>query len=336
MATDPNPPQPMPGFGRLARRISAITTNCLLTAIILIAGLGFGRQVLRWWAADPAESGAALPPAGVDALGDPARMHVMQFGDQSWSIRRQAITGDKPAAVTALRANCRQALTEAGKKGSGLFYRNGPKGASHKRLLTPFCPGKAERELLARLTTQKPVQQESGKWRIYELSEAFPLVVGTRANREVGEQPVDSASHSSHQIMATLGLAIPNGPQAWTVYTFQPESRSERAKATQKDVPLPPGCRRTLALRVVSGGTTVAFEGPRRAKSAVEFYDEWFSAHGRGAVGGWRHYGNQWNGRYHYTDRGVDRCVDLHLGGDGHGRLTGLIVVTPVAPEKGH
>ena len=47
-----------PGFAALAKRISSWTTNSLLTLLVLVAGLGFGRQVLKWWRAD------ASPPAG--------------------------------------------------------------------------------------------------------------------------------------------------------------------------------------------------------------------------------------------------------------------------------
>ena len=44
-----------PGFAGLAKRISAWTTRGLLTLMVLVAGLGFGRQVLKWWAADAAD-----------------------------------------------------------------------------------------------------------------------------------------------------------------------------------------------------------------------------------------------------------------------------------------
>src|SRR5687768_3893786 len=37
------------GFGRLARRIGGWTANLLATAIVVVAGLGLGRQVLVWW-----------------------------------------------------------------------------------------------------------------------------------------------------------------------------------------------------------------------------------------------------------------------------------------------
>ena len=78
---------PQSGFVRLARRISAWTTNGLLTVIILVAGLGFGRQVLHWWAADTRAKTASGTPSAGDGLGDPSQPHVLQFGDQPWSLR---------------------------------------------------------------------------------------------------------------------------------------------------------------------------------------------------------------------------------------------------------
>ena len=91
-----SPPAPRRSFGRLALRISAWTTKGLLSAIILVAGLGFGRQVLHWWAADRQPPQAAPAAALADnRLGDPTQPHVFQFGNQPWSLRQQAIAGDR-------------------------------------------------------------------------------------------------------------------------------------------------------------------------------------------------------------------------------------------------
>lgn len=107
MAADPTTSKPH-GFAHLAKRISAWTTNGLLTLVILLAGLVFGRQVLKWWAADatpPAETSVA--PLASDGLGDPAKAHFLQFGNQPWAIERQEIRGDKEQAAAALRCNAK-------------------------------------------------------------------------------------------------------------------------------------------------------------------------------------------------------------------------------------
>ena len=51
------PPKQPQGMGRLALRISRWTTNSLLTVMLLVIALGFGRQVLHWWHDDAAPAG---------------------------------------------------------------------------------------------------------------------------------------------------------------------------------------------------------------------------------------------------------------------------------------
>jgi len=101
-------------YAQIAKRISTCTTNCLLTAVVLVAGPGLGRQILAWWKADDGGPNAASSLAGLsDGLGDPSRMHILQFGDQPWSLRRQTIFGDERSATMALRASCRDVIRQA-------------------------------------------------------------------------------------------------------------------------------------------------------------------------------------------------------------------------------
>ena len=51
------PSKQPPDMGRLARRISRWTTNSLLTVMLLVIALGFGRQVLHWWHDDATPRG---------------------------------------------------------------------------------------------------------------------------------------------------------------------------------------------------------------------------------------------------------------------------------------
>ena len=80
--SDDSGPQPSPSFATLARRISAWTTRGLLTLMVLVAGFGLGRQVLRWWADDAAPASPKSMPAAGDSLGDPAKPHTVEFGDR--------------------------------------------------------------------------------------------------------------------------------------------------------------------------------------------------------------------------------------------------------------
>ena len=71
-------------FAALAKRLSAWTTNSLFTLLVLVVGVGFGRQMTNWWAAD-----ASPPPVVAAGLDNPAQVRMLQFGDASWSLCRR-------------------------------------------------------------------------------------------------------------------------------------------------------------------------------------------------------------------------------------------------------
>ena len=313
-----------PSFGRLARRISAVTTNCLLTAIVLVAGLAFGRQILRWWAADTPHPGAAARSAdSLDPLADPGNLHELQFGALPWSLRRQSITGDKRAAVDALRASCREVLQDDRRQSD----------TSHE------APGEAEIELLAQLAAREPVDREPGKWQLFVLGEAFPMVVGIRPSSGATEPISEKTSASADRHVAIWGLAIPQATGAWTLCTFQRTSDRDGQLTALSGPPIPPGCTKTLSIRVASGESTVSFEGPQGPKSWIEFYRRWFRTHNWEAAQDWRPSGNSWHGRYYSPEKGRaaeegrTAAVDLHFGPATRDGTAGLILITP-APQR--
>jgi hypothetical protein len=302
-------------YAQLAKRISAITTKCLLSAMVLVAGLGFGRQVLRWWAADEAAPTPAGPAGIADGLGDPWRLHLLQFGDQPWSLCRQSISGDSEAAATALRAVCREVVGHA--------------------CPPDEPPGEAENRFLSRLAARDPAEQEPGKWRLYDLSEAFPMLVGTRQTAVLTHAPSEGSLAATSHRMVVWGLALPAGPKTWTLFTFQPEASAARSSAVVPEVPIPPECRRTLSMRVAGGGAMLAFDGPQEPRTWIDFYDGWFAARRWRTVWGWQHSGPRWHARY--TAAGEERagCVDVHFGNADQGRSTGLVIVNPPASPLG-
>ena len=298
-------------FAHLARRISSVTTNCLLSAVVLVAGLTFGRQVLRWWADDPAERIGTVPAVDdVDGLGDPWRLHVVQFGDRPWSLGRQSIAGDKTAAAAALRAACREVVQQDN---------------------LPDVPDSgAVADFLPRLEASEPIEQQPGQWRLYAFDEVVPMVVGTRprgrpgsrtngggpsvkgtapsASRESGQSPGDPAAAA--QRVVVWGMAMPMDGETWTVFTFQPDAAVGLASDGLPEVPLPDGCRRTLSMRVAGGGATLAFEGPQGPEQWTDFYDRWFAVYNWKAEGGWQRFGQKWYARYVARGRtGADRST---------------------------
>ena len=100
-------------------------------------------------------------------LGDGAAPHVLEFGDQAWSIRRQEFSGPQGGLPAALQAACRAAIVDAR-----------PRGESADA---------AEQELLKRLAGERPVAEEQGQWRLYEWGAGHPVLIGTRA---VAGQPL--------------------------------------------------------------------------------------------------------------------------------------------------
>jgi hypothetical protein len=319
------------GFARVAKRISAWTTCCLLTVMILVAGVGFGRQVRRWWAGEPAAPQVASQ-AGVESnpTRDPRQFHVLEFGDQPWSVGRQTVQGDQKAAVAALRAKCRELI------GQPAAPANSP----------PPPPS-----LLAALAKQSPMDEEPGKWKLYELREDLPMVVGTHetggaASRRtefipfsqstqrnefrstdtpspVGRRKAGPPLAKTTPSVVIWGLGVPAAPGNWTIYTFQPSGAA--AGSTTEDIPLPPGSSRILCARAVGGLTITAFAGSQSPETWKHFYDRWAAQRSRAAAEGWQHHGANWHARY----LGPDVTADIHFGPDGRGGLRGVVVVGP-------
>ncbi len=306
------------GFGLLARRMSAWTTKSLLTAIILIAGLGFGRQVLRWWAADaPAADAAADAPssAAPDGLGDPWQPHLLQFGDQSWSLRRQSITGDQAKAATALRRCCREAI-ERVTPDSGERPKNSP-------------PTESESRLIESLGQRKPVAEELGKWQLYELTGGLPMVIGIRLTPPAGDGLAKGMQLAEPARRVVLwGLAIPQAAEVWSIYAFQPWAGADAADSSFSNLPIPPDSRRLVAMQVAAGGAMVAFAGPDRSAAWKQFYDDWFLRRGWKSLGAWQPAGSSWRVRYTQGGPQQSAVADIRLTPDGLGRCTGLLMTS--------
>lgn len=278
--------------------MSAWTTNSLLTLIVLVAGLGFGRQVLTWWTAD------APPPLAVaNRLGDSTQLHTIDFGDNSWSLRRRSITGDKDQAVAELRGACRKVL----EAGSGV------------------ASSPVDDRFLTFLTGTTPVEQQPGEWRLYELNQAFPMAVGLR--RPVATSMDPAKSKVAEYRTAVWGLAMPMGERQWMLSTFQTEGPSgERSNLAV--VPLPPGSDRTLSLSAAGGGI-ISFSGPDRPTEWKQFYDNWFAQQGGHQTAGWQSAGQAWHAMFTTTED----SVDIRFGPDARGGLSGLLMLTPHKPR---
>lgn len=277
-------------FATLAKRISAWTTNSLLTLLILVTGVGFGRQTLKWWAADA--SASSIPG---DRLCAPSPFQTLQFGDNVWSLRRRSVVGDKKRVSEQLRAACREMLGRE------------PLVDHSYSSLVPKGEGKLD--FLAGLT---PVDHKTGKWRLYELHDAFPMAVG------VATKPNSKEDHA-----VVWGLALPVGDRQWTLSTFQMGISTSEGAFDKREVPLPHGGRQTLAMSA-SDGRIVAFSGPNRPEDWKKFYDNWFSHQGYQPTT-WRQVGSAWYAKF----LGHGDSVDVRFGPNERGDLSGLWMMTP-------
>lgn len=306
---------PPSGFALLAMRISSWTSKCLLSALILVAGLAFGRQVLEWWRAD--EPGSLGPPpqlAMTDGLGDPARTHQLQFGDAPWAMVRRAAVGSREEVAAVLRSSC-QELTIASE-------------------LPAAAAGPSEQEFLASLVRQSPVAEEPDQWQIHELHGGFPMVVGTRAPAAAPPSTEGEQVAEGSRRVVTWGLAVPVADEAWTLYTFHPATSADGPLADLPEIPLPPNSRKTISMRASGGGAMVAFSGGPQGGVWRPFFDRWFHQRGWRAVAKWTRSGSTWHSRYARAADRPTQTIDVQFGPDGRGRLAGLLLITSADTKR--
>jgi len=326
------PRQPK-SYGDVARAISSYTSKGILTALVLVAGLGFGRQVLRWWrqGAEPpsATLGAEEPSARVRDTGPD---HVLRFGEQPWSLRTTWVAGDRDAAATALRTACRAVASQA--------------------RLPDEPPDEAEQALLERLAPTEPCERSPRGWELYELSRGLPMAVATLSTSEKGTGPI-CAKHppgrsgksdqspfppgegenlaGARRRVVTWGLAVPRAANQWSIYTFQPDRPGGSASAGLSQVPLPPDGRRTLVVETVGSGAIVAFEGPGPPGAWKRFYDDWLAGGRFRPVAAWHDSPESWHLRCQGEGEHAGSSLDVHVTAGTSGETTGLIVITPGA-----
>lgn len=298
--SDPDRSRPNPraaSLGGLARRIAGWTSRLLVCLIIFVAGLGFGRQVLRWWEADQ----KPLPTVAGPADDEADRGRDLEFGGSEWSVSQQTIAGDRDAAVADLRATCRRALQSAP--------------------LPEAPPTDSEQHFLESLAARKPVEEQAGQWQIYELDRGFPMVAGLRFGepRQVEGKPVATPPRRA----VIWGVAIPRSDRAWVLYTFHAQGdNQDQAKGDRP--PLPPGAERMLAIRSARR-TVITFSGPD-SEPWRAFYRSWFEEQGWIAAVPWRQGGDGWHARW-IAPSGT-AVVEAQLKRDASDRWIGLVIVS--------
>jgi hypothetical protein len=308
----PSTPSPQPNdFGRLARRMTDWTTKGLFSALVLAGGLGFGRQVIRWWHDDESPPAAAGPAASAfepAAGGTPVEFAA---GDSNLRFGRLSIAGDEAEARKSLRDLCRRALATAA-----------PWSASADA---------EERAMLSRLAKLEPAMQlQQAHARLYEPAPGAPLVVGVRRVADARKGGSEHATSWQDRVVL-WGLAAPVGPREWTLYQFRADSPAgvdERGGAP----PLPPDGRRIMGFRDRQGAETIAFQGTGGCDEYRRFYSAWQAEQRFPLTGQWRRAGEGWQISL-IRESSVEpaegpKSLVIHLAPGPSGDSTGLIFVT--------
>ncbi len=304
------------GFARLASRISAWTTNGLFSALILVIGLGFGRQVVRWWHAPPIAE-EPLQPLGLLPREGEGLGESVSFGSLGWSVDRRSVAATAGTIRSSVASLCEQCVSHA----------SCPEGA---------C-GPAEAKLIRALASSRPVASEPAKWTVYDTISVLPMAVGLRTQGDRLEG--DTSPRPDTCRVAAWCVAIPSEPDFWTVLCFSPAAGiAGEPSCPQAEIPLPPGSRRLLAFAGSGGGSTQVFLGPGEIADWQAFFVHWFEENGwKSSIPGPQREG-AWYGRYSNPNDNSRCCIDIQLSACEDRTLAGVLVASPPPapniPEK--
>lgn len=281
-------------YGQLARRVAGWTTNGLATALVLLAGLTLGRQVLIWWQEAPAESALPSPAADVAA-------RQLEFESLATTVQSRTIRGTRAELLQKLRDLCRP--------------------AKRPQAMQDPSPSDAERRLLAELAAKEPAEVGDG-WRIDELPQQLPLVV---CSTWAGPQRTARALPLDLRIVS-IGLAIPSEKDEWTAYAFRLGGAT--APAVGQSLPLPPESRRVMTVRQSDGGQVTAFRGLAEPARWQRHFLEAPTQQGWQVVRRGELDRGRWQAEF-TRQRPQKLKATVHFEYDGQGRLSGLVHVQP-------
>ena len=183
------------GFARLARRIGGWTANLLASAIVLVASLAIGRQIVVWWH-------ESSPPPAVETaekgdLPDAAPAEI-----RWWTARGpltvEHIHGDEAAALAAMRRRCLEM----------------PIGPMAGQWTAPAGPGEAR--YVERLANERPVEQTEDL-ALYQPGGGPTMVVAVaRRQRRIAAWSFALRGEAAGGLRSD---PVAGGSSAWSCYT---------------------------------------------------------------------------------------------------------------------
>src|SRR5262245_17073687 len=271
-----------------ARRLTGWTSNLLVTGIVLVAALGVGRQLTRWWRVDPQnETSSHIPdPGAVGEAGD--QRLSLEFG-HGYSLRRIEVKGDAETATEKLQAECRE------------IAENSP--------LPSQPPTDGEQRFLARTSDRPPLEEKAGKWQIHRFDGKLPLLVAVR---------LDAANPR----VVAWGLTVPSDEEACTLLVYEAGAAAS-GPLVPDEISLPAGLRRTLTLRGPQE-TTIGLAGAMTARNCTQELDASLADQGWTSTG-WRQSSATWHNRYQSSQQAGR--LDVQLSADRASGVVGLLIM---------
>ena len=289
----------------LAARMGNLASNVLVSGVILIVGLAFGREIITWWRADASKE-TTSPIASVVGEYSPLEasdQQLLEFGDFPFVLNRQEFSGNVNEVLLQLRKASHRAVASA----------------------QPLAetPSDAEVSMIAAAKRLKPAEEQTNDWSIYEIGSPMPMVVGVRS--------FDSQVATAEQRVVSWGLAVPDAtpegePQTnWTLFTYS----SDATNLVTPDQVVrigPPGGQRTLALRTEHGDAVIGYAGRGTVASWTKFYDDSFPDSPSVPNSSWQAEVGTWRRRFEVANK---ETVDVVIHQDGADTLHSLVISSP-------
>lgn len=310
---EPNAPaKPAIGFADLARRMTSRTTDLIAIAIVVVASLTLGRQVLEWWHAAPQQQAAggsataAIRPVWEDKLQPVA----LEFGDIPLSMTRQTVLGTSKTVIAELVRHCETTVRTTREPWRDV--------------------DEAEERLFARTAGLKPVAAERDAWQVYVIDEHFPMVAGFR-RFPTGQK---EAARGLPRLVC-WGMAMSAGEGVWNLFVFQAANQDgPAAPSGLSSIPIPPQGQKNLSLRDQQGGLLAGFSGQGMPQEWVKYYDGWFTERGWSSSDGWQTAGAAWSARFQKPESPQSGRVEIQFVEHANQELTGLLWVVPPAQNN--
>jgi hypothetical protein len=289
------------GYAKLARRLTAWTSNSLATAIVLVLALSGGRQLVRWYQEDPLPSDHASGELALHgSSGEPLSLELAGGGH---TLRRESIRGSVDDATKRLQRFCRGVLE------------------SDVQPTEPVQP--SQQRFLATLADRQPVEEDAGRWSIFRLPGLMPMVVGVR---RASQAPVSAEllAEVPGRVLA-WGVAVPSGQNDWILYQHQAVSDGVVRAPHDLPIPLPVDSHRTLTISGQGGERTIGIAGSGDATAWQQHFDQHFKSQSWQSHG-WQRSGPVWHAQYEHPG---GRIAEVHFAGDRQHELLGLVIIGP-------